>query len=291
MANPYSLKKSLPAGSADTLSVILPSDPSKILPKSQTNLITSWDLNGCLIHLLKSDQKRPELAISMDTTSITSEIGTTPAPAPPQHTRDRIIYAAGPIFAEKGFEAATVREICLAADVNVASINYHFGDKQKLYHETVLYAHSCRHDAVEQPATPSPEPTVRLQNLIEQILFSMVVNQDGPWQVRLLTNEIQNPTETCRQLVRDHFRPFLVELTQAITDVAEKPVTDQVLSTLAMSIIGQCMIYRFAPETHAMTMTPEGDSDSGQLPEPVDLTKLADIIVKFSIAGIQAATA
>ena len=265
------------------------SPASKILPKSQFNLITPWGLNGCLIHLLKNDPNVSNWTISIDTTSITSEIGTTPAS--PQGTRDRIIYAAGPIFAEKGFEAATVREICLAADVNVASINYHFGDKQKLYHETVLYAHSCRHDAVAQPTTPSPEPTVRLQNLIEQILFSMVVNQDGPWQVRLLTNEIQTPTETCRQLVRDHFRPFVLELTQAITDVADKPVADQVLSTLAMSIIGQCMIYRFAPETHVMTMAPEGVSDSGQTPEPVDLTKLADIIVKFSIAGIQAATA
>ena len=206
----------------------------------------------------------------------------------PQNTRDRIMHAAGPIFADKGFEGATVREICLAANVNVASINYHFGDKQKLYHETVLYAHSCRHDSVQKPAHPSSDPTVRLQNLIEQILFSMVVNENGPWQVRLLTNEIQHPTDTCRQLVREHFRPFLVELSQAIVDVAEKPVPTDVLSTLAMSIIGQCMIYRFAPETHAMTFCPESEIDSAKKPEQIDLAKLASIITKFSIAGIRA---
>ena len=199
------------------------------------------------------------------------------------------MHAAGPIFADKGFEGATVREICLAADVNVASINYHFGDKQKLYHETVIYAHSCRHDSVEKPAEPPTEPTARLQNLIEQILFSMVVNENGPWQVRLLTNEIQHPTDTCRQLVRDHFRPFLVELSQTISDVATKPVPADVLSTLAMSIIGQCMIYRFAPETHAMTICPESEIDSAQAPQQINLAKLADIITKFSIAGIKAA--
>ena len=222
----------------------------------------------------------------MDTTSITSEIGTTPMAAPPQGTRDRIIYAAGPIFAEKGFEGATVRDICLAADVNVASINYHFGDKQNLYHETVLYAHSCCCDSVEATATPSNDPLVRLSVLIEQILFSMVVNQDGPWQVRLLTNEIQSPTNTCRQLVRDHFRPFFDELTQAISDVAGKSVPDEVLSTLAMSIVGQCMIYRFAPETHAMMFCQEADVHD---PQSIDLVKLADIVTKFSIAGIRAA--
>ena len=117
----------------------------------------------------------------------------------------------------------------------------------------------------------------------------MVVNENGPWQVRLLTNEIQHPTDTCRQLVRDHFRPFLVELSEAITNVAQKAIPSDVLSTLAMSIIGQCMIYRFAPETHAMTFCSDSEMDFGQKQEPINLTKLAEIITTFSIAGIRAA--
>ena len=52
-------------------------------------------------------------------------------------TRARIIEAAGPIFAEKGFRDATVREICDAAEVGLASVNYHFRDKQQLYVDVV----------------------------------------------------------------------------------------------------------------------------------------------------------
>ena len=56
-------------------------------------------------------------------------------------TRSRILNAAGPVFADKGFRDATVRDICQAASVNLASVNYHFGDKQRLYIESVKEAH------------------------------------------------------------------------------------------------------------------------------------------------------
>ncbi len=55
--------------------------------------------------------------------------------------RTRILNTAGPIFAHKGYEAATVREICDQAEVNLASVNYYFGGKERLYIETVKRAH------------------------------------------------------------------------------------------------------------------------------------------------------
>ena len=48
-------------------------------------------------------------------------------------TKERILDAAVGLFAEKGFDKTTVREICAAADVNVALVNYHFKSKEGLY--------------------------------------------------------------------------------------------------------------------------------------------------------------
>ena len=66
-------------------------------------------------------------------------------------TATRVLNAAGLIFAEKGYKNATVREICRAARVNLASVNYHFRDKERLYIETVKRAAQLR---VEQAPMP-----------------------------------------------------------------------------------------------------------------------------------------
>src|SRR5438445_461215 len=52
-------------------------------------------------------------------------------------TRQRLLDAAGPIFAEKGCQTASVRDITDRAGVNVSAVNYYFRSKEQLYLETV----------------------------------------------------------------------------------------------------------------------------------------------------------
>ncbi|RBQ19557.1 TetR/AcrR family transcriptional regulator [Spongiactinospora rosea] len=58
-------------------------------------------------------------------------------PEPPrrdkERTRRRILDAAGPLFAEFGYEQVTMRMIAAAAEVNIALINRYFGAKRKLF--------------------------------------------------------------------------------------------------------------------------------------------------------------
>src|SRR5271168_3987432 len=59
---------------------------------------------------------------------------------PADHTRDAIIRAAVVLFAEKGFEGTSVRDIATKARVNQAAINYHFKGKNGLYLEVLKNA-------------------------------------------------------------------------------------------------------------------------------------------------------
>src|SRR5215469_18909334 len=48
-------------------------------------------------------------------------------------TRAELLEAAGHVFAEKGFDRATGKEICERARANTAAINYYFGGMDGLY--------------------------------------------------------------------------------------------------------------------------------------------------------------
>ena len=59
----------------------------------------------------------------------------------PQHeTRTRILDAAEELFMQHGFEATSMRLLTSRAAVNLAAVNYHFGDKGGLYREVLQLA-------------------------------------------------------------------------------------------------------------------------------------------------------
>ena len=52
-------------------------------------------------------------------------------------TAEKIVAAATNLFATKGYEGTSTKEICDTADVNIAAIHYHFGSKEQLYCEII----------------------------------------------------------------------------------------------------------------------------------------------------------
>ena len=80
---------------------------------------------------MKSAQPAPPNPVA-DTEPVASA-GAKPLRADGVEARNRLLDAALVLFAEKGFANTSTREIALAAQVNIASISYYFGDKAGLY--------------------------------------------------------------------------------------------------------------------------------------------------------------
>lgn len=49
------------------------------------------------------------------------------------NSKQKIIAVATKLFAQKGFDGVSIRDICKQADVNISMISYYFGGKQELY--------------------------------------------------------------------------------------------------------------------------------------------------------------
>ena len=56
-------------------------------------------------------------------------------PEKPDPTKERILDRAESLFARKGFQAVSVREITTTAECNLAAVNYYFSNKENLYLE------------------------------------------------------------------------------------------------------------------------------------------------------------
>lgn len=53
------------------------------------------------------------------------------------NTKDRLLSAAEELFAERGFDGVSVRDITGKAGVNLGSLTYHFGTKERLFAEVL----------------------------------------------------------------------------------------------------------------------------------------------------------
>lgn len=161
-------------------------------------------------------------------------------------TPERIIEAAGEVFADKGFERATVREICRRGKANLAAINYHFGDKRRLYIEAVKRAHRNRIKQFPLPEwQPGTPPEKRLADFVLTLLRRVISPGGSQWEGELMIREIMQPTDACQELVREYIGPHFAALGSIVEELLPD-ATPEKRHLVAFSIVGQCLHYRLA---------------------------------------------
>ena len=100
-----------------------------------------------------------------------------------QSTRRRLLEAAGQVFAEKGFDRATGKEICARAAANTAAVNYHFGGMEGLYVAVVREAHSrlVTFDVLSAAVAGKADAQAKLQAVIELLVRTLTGPTTSSW--------------------------------------------------------------------------------------------------------------
>lgn len=205
----------------------------------------------------------------------------TPRERDPGARKERILAAAGVVFAKAGFAAGSVREICKRADVNVAAIHYYFGSKDALYREVLVVAHQ---QAMQQDRAPTLEeigdPKTALGIWIEYCLrFVLLKRASHPVLGKLMAHEMRQPTAALNELVKLVIRPIFDDLIRIVSSLSGSGVDKLEIEMRAHSIVGMCVHYE-----HSSAMVQRLGFSVPTTEEGI--TRLAKTITQLALSGI-----
>lgn len=195
-------------------------------------------------------------------------------------TRVRVLKAASRLFAANGFEKVTVREICRAADANVAAVNYHFGDKVGLYREVLGKAMETMRattDAARQAGSGGTAEQ-KLRAYIRVFLTRVIGQGHDTWIHQLMAHEIADPTPALDLVIDQVIRPRMAYLSDLVADILRLSPDDDLVLQCVLSVQSQC----HAVMTSAVSrrFMPDFSTDSKAI------ECLAQHIAEFSLGGI-----
>jgi len=92
--------------------------------------------------------------------------------------RQRIVDAAVPLFARKGFAGTTTRELAEAAGISEALLFRHFPSKEMLYRE-ILHQLGCQGDPALEQLAALPACTATLVGMVRFMVWRFVAGSDA----------------------------------------------------------------------------------------------------------------
>ena len=199
-------------------------------------------------------------------------------------TRQQLLEAAGAVFAEHGFRAATIRQICQRAGANVAAVNYHFDGKAGLYAEVLRYAHHCaeeRHPAgvaLDKSLTPERE----LELFVHAFLQRLFDEGRTAWLGKLMSREMVEPTTVLDSVVEEQIKPNSQRLQHLLRRLLGARASVERVRLCEMSVVSQCLFYHHCRPVISR-LFPGFDFSTAAL------RRLAAHITQFSLAGLRRA--
>ncbi len=170
-------------------------------------------------------------------------------------TKERILGAAEVLFAQRGFDGASLRQLTSAAGVNLAAVNYHFGSKEKLVEEVFrrrLDALNARR--LEALGMIAGAPSTTIEDVLEAYIrpaLDLSNDDNGSLFMRVLARAFAEHDDTLRQFLSANYghvmRQFTVEFARLLPQLNKPELywrIDLVTGALTHAMSGFGMIQR-----------------------------------------------
>jgi AcrR family transcriptional regulator len=207
-------------------------------------------------------------------------------PSKETETQQRILESAVRLFAERGYQATSVREITADAGCNVAAVNYHFGGKENLYLETFreLLAdlrdrRIRRVEADTEASAGSQTLEMLLESIANAFLEPFVEGGRGQLLIGFMAHEMADRQLPPRVFVDEFIRPMFDAYVDGLERVGP-PLEEASARMCIMSLMGQML---HVVKAHHLSKEIE---DEDLLPR--DLELLVRHVVRFTAGGIRA---
>lgn len=169
-------------------------------------------------------------------------------------SRARILASAGKLFAARGFSGVSMRELARAAKVNLGAINYHFGGKTKLYHETIVQLIEdvgpvfgpmiCQLKEDVAQADGDRDALSRCTVSFMKEMFSAVLGKRSMrWQMAFLLREFHQPSREFPMLLEERINPMHDAVGALLSAVLKLDPGSQEVRLRSQAFIGQIMSF------------------------------------------------
>lgn len=197
-------------------------------------------------------------------------------------TEERLLEAAGEVFAVHGYRGATVRQICEKAKANIAAVNYHFGDKDGLYLAVLSYLHKTRTEKYPPSLglDPGASAEQRLNAFIRSLLHRLLGEGRPNWHIKLAAREMIEPTRALDVVVEEAIRPLNQELESIIRELLGPQADDELVRLSLLSVVSQCGFYHHAREVISRLYPLQKYGAK-------EIERLAEHITQFSLSALK----
>jgi AcrR family transcriptional regulator len=164
---------------------------------------------------------------------------------PADYTRQAIMKAAVRLFADKGFEAASVRDIVTSARVNQAAIHYHFQSKDGLYFEILKTAFEklTEHAGFDPEKLKSLSREDAVRSFVSQQLRPLLFSDAMSRYIRVFAWESAHPSKVFLKFMATHSVSYLTAAVDIVGRFLPPGTQKRVALCGAIWLMGQCSVF------------------------------------------------